>query len=95
MREIDDGLQQFSEVYQQYAAPVHRFLLSLTYDETIAEELTQETLYRAFLHIDRFKGHASQYSWPCQIAKNLYFDECKKNKRAFRRATRAENGIWG
>lgn len=81
MREIDDGLQQFSEVYQQYAAPVHRFLLSLTYDEMIAEELTQETLYRAFLHIDRFKGHASLYSWLCQIAKNLYLDECKKNKR--------------
>lgn len=41
-------MQQFSEVYQQYSSPVHRFLLSLTYDETIAEELTQETLYRAF-----------------------------------------------
>ncbi|RJE85180.1 RNA polymerase sigma factor [Paenibacillus sp. 1011MAR3C5] len=81
MRKRGDELRQFSEVYEQYSAPVHRFLLSLTRDETMAEELTQETLYRAFLHIDRFRGQASLYGWLCQIAKNLYFNEYRKNKR--------------
>ncbi|MFF2886142.1 RNA polymerase sigma factor [Paenibacillus sp. NPDC057967] len=88
MLERGDELRQFSEVYEQYSAPVHRFLLSLTRDEAMAEELTQETLYRAFLHIDRFKGQASLYGWLCQIAKNLYFNEYKKSKR------RADEPAW-
>lgn len=73
-----ERLNDFTDVYNEYAGPVRRFLLSLTQDEETAEELTQETLYRAFLHIDRFREESSLYSWLCQIAKNLYLNERKK-----------------
>jgi len=71
-------LNDFTDVYNEYAEPVRRFLLSLTRNEELAAELTQETLYRAFLHIDRFREESSLYSWLCQIAKNLYLNERKK-----------------
>lgn len=76
-----ERLDDFTNVYNEYAGPVRRFLLSLSQDEETAEELTQETLYRAFLHIDRFREESSLYSWLCQIAKNLYLNERKKLAR--------------
>lgn len=68
----------FEEVYEQYSTAVYRFLLSLTRDEVLAEELLQETFYRALLNIDKFEGRSSLYTWLCQIGKNAWLKECKK-----------------
>ena len=71
----------FEEVYQQHAKAVYRFLLSLTKDKEEAEVLLQETFYQAFLHIDRFEGRCSLYTWLCQIGKNAWYKECRRKKR--------------
>lgn len=71
----------FEKIYEEYAKPVYRFLFSLTADEEMAEELLQETFYRALLHIDRFEGRCSLYTWLCQIGKNAWCKECKRKKR--------------
>lgn len=71
----------FQDIYESYGKPVYRFLLSLTGDETLAEELLQETFYQAFLHIDRFEGRSSLFTWLCQIGKNAWLKECKRKKR--------------
>lgn len=47
----------------------------------MAEELLQETFYQAFLHIDQFEGRSSLYTWLCQIGKNAWLKECRRNKR--------------
>lgn len=73
-------MSHFSDVYDEYANQVYRYLLSLTRDDETAEELTQETFYRALLHIHQFRGTCSMYSWLCQIGKNLFFNEQKKQK---------------
>ena len=41
----------FQDIYENYSKPVYRFLLSLTRKEEMAEELLQETFYRAFFPI--------------------------------------------
>lgn len=74
-------MKDFSDVYNEYAPGVYRFLLTLTRNENVAEEITQETFYRAFRQIHSFRGESSLYGWLCQIAKNIYFNESKKNKR--------------
>lgn len=71
----------FQEVYEQYGKAVYRFLLKLTGSEESAEELLQETFYQAFLHIDRFEGRSSLYTWLCQIGKNAWIKECRRKKR--------------
>lgn len=77
-------MDRFEDVFEQYAQPVYRFLLKLTQDESEAEELTQETFFKAFLHIDSFQGECSIYTWLCQIGKNLYLNEKKRRKRLSR-----------
>lgn len=67
-------------MYERYARDVYRFLMALTRDERMAEELLQETFCRAFMHIDRFDGRCSLYTWLCQIGKNAWFRECKRRK---------------
>ncbi len=71
----------FQEVYEQYGKAVYRFLLKLTGSEESAEELLQETFYQAFLHIDRFEGRSSLYTWLCQIGKNAWMKEWRRKKR--------------
>ena len=74
-------MKEFQKVYEEFARPVYRFLLSLTGSEDMAEELLAETFYQAFLHIDKFEGRCSLYTWLCQIGKNAWLKECRRNKR--------------
>lgn len=66
--------------FEEYYKDVLRFLRGLSRDEYLAEELTQETIYRAMKSIDTFKGDSDLRVWLCSIAKNLYFTHCKKQK---------------
>ena len=59
------------EVYRQYARTVYRYLLSLTRDGDLAEELTQETFYQAIRSSERFDGSCTVSTWLCAIAKNV------------------------
>ena len=74
-------MRGFEELYTAQGKPVYRFLLTLTGDEHQAEELLQETFYQAFLHIDRFEGRSSLYTWLCSIGKNAWLRECRRRSR--------------
>ena len=74
-------MASFTKVYEEYGKQVYRFLLSLTGDAHQAEELLQETFYQAFLHIDRFEGRSSLYTWLCCIGKNAWLKECRRKNR--------------
>ena len=70
----------FEDVYKQYYRDVYYFLLSICSNPELAEELTQETFYRALKNIDRFKGECQLKSWLCQIGRNAYLSWAKKQK---------------
>ncbi len=74
-------MRGFEELYKTQGKAVYRFLLTLTGDPHQAEELLQETFYQAFLHIDRFEGRSSLYTWLCQIGKNAWLRECRRRNR--------------
>lgn len=76
--------KEFDEIYRLYVNDVYRFLISIIGDEKIAEELTQETFYRALRGIDKFKGNCKMSVWLCQIAKNLYYSYSKKEKANYK-----------
>lgn len=74
-------MQNMEQIYQEYFETVKKYLFCLTHDSNIAEELTQETFYRAINKIHTFKGNCKMSVWLCQIAKNIWYNECKKNKK--------------
>lgn len=74
-------MTDFNDLYNQYFKDVYRYILVLTQNESIAEEITQETFFKALSNIDSFDGKCKIYVWLCQIAKNTYFSYFKKEKR--------------
>ena len=66
--------------YREYAVMVYKFLLSLCYEEELAEELTQETFYQAVRSVDRYDGSCKVSTWLCQIAKHLWYREIERRK---------------
>lgn len=69
------------ELYNQYFTVVYKYLFSISQDKHIAEELTQETFFKALQKIDGFRGQCSIRVWLCQIGKNAYYDYLRKNRR--------------
>ncbi|MBQ4088472.1 MAG: RNA polymerase sigma factor [Clostridia bacterium] len=76
-------------VYREYFTDVYKYLISLCRDQSLAEELTQETFFRALKNLDRFRGESSLYTWLCQIGKNAYYDYCRKHRHQAEEAERA------
>ena len=74
-------MQDMEQIYTQYFETVNKYLFCLTHNNDISEELTQETFYKAVKKIDTYKGECKMSVWLCQIAKNLWYDYCKKNKK--------------
>lgn len=74
-------MQDIEKIYEEYFEIVNKYLFCLTYNSDISEELTQETFYKAVKKIDTYKGECKMSVWLCQIAKNLWYDECRKKKK--------------
>lgn len=83
-------MTDFSEVYRLYFRDVYRYALSLSRDEGLAEEITQETFFKALRSLDSFDGKCRVYVWLCQIAKNTYLSHCRKEKHLDRDAETAQ-----
>ena len=69
------------KLYNDYFSVVYKYILSVSHDPLTAEEITQETFFKALKKIDSFRGDCSIRVWLCQIAKNTYFDYMKKQSR--------------
>lgn len=74
-------MQDIEKIYEEYFETVNKYLFCLTHNNDISEELTQETFYKAVKKIDTYKGECKMSVWLCQIAKNLWYDQCRKNKK--------------
>ena len=74
-------MQDMEQIYKQYFETVNKYLFCLTHNNDISEELTQETFYKAVKKIDTYKGECKISVWLCQIAKHIWYDYCKKNKK--------------
>ena len=63
----------FEKVFTENNQFVFRFLMKLCGDVSLAEELTQETFFRAYMNISGLRNEEKVSAWLCQIAKNTYF----------------------
>ena len=72
---------EFEQIYSTYFKPVYHYILQLSGNEHIAEEITSEAFFKAMKSIEDFRGECDMRVWLCQIAKNAYFSYLKKNSR--------------
>ena len=69
------------KLYEAYYMRVFSFVMTLTGEKTLAEEITQETFFRALSGRSAFRGESDEATWLCAIAKNLCADELKRRNR--------------
>ena len=71
----------FEMVFRENNQFVFRFLMKLCGDVSLAEELTQETFFRAYMNLSALRNEDKVAVWLCQIAKNTYFAWFNEQKR--------------
>lgn len=75
-------VNDFEQIYTEYFDVVYRYIFSLCRNETVAEDITQDTFVKALKSINSFKGDCKLSVWLCQIAKNAYFSLYNTRKRS-------------
>src|SRR5216110_3212328 len=78
--------QDFAEAAERHLDDVHAFLVYLTGDRNVAEELTAETFARACERWRRFDPRrGSARTWLCQLARSTALDHFRAEDRRRRR----------
>ena len=70
-------LEKICNLHYKY---VKSYALSLCLNETLAEDITQETFYNAIKKIDTFKNDCKIETWLCSIAKNIFLNHKRKKQ---------------
>ncbi len=66
-------MTEFEKLFNDNREFIFKFLMKMTQDISLAEELTQETFFRAYMNYASLKNKEKASAWLCQIAKNTYF----------------------
>ena len=81
--------QDFAEAAERHLDDVHAFLVYLTGDRNVAEDLTAETFARALERWRRFDPRrGSARTWLCQLARSTALDHFRAEDRRRRREGR-------
>jgi len=67
------------KLYDTFYMQVYSYVMTLAKDQHKAQEITQETFFKAMT--SNFRGESECYSWLCAIAKNLFIDNTRKSSR--------------
>lgn len=73
--------EAFEKLYETYYMRVYSYVMTLAKKQYIAEEITQETFYKAFTAKSTFRGESNALTWLCAIAKNLFLDEMRRQSK--------------
>jgi len=69
------------KLYDTCYMQVYSYVMTLAKDQHKAQEITQETFFKAITAKQTFRGESECYSWLCAIAKNLFIDSTRKSSR--------------
>ncbi len=73
-------MKKIENLYIKYKKDVYRYLVSLTHDPNLSEDLLSETFVSAISAIGNFKGQSTVKTWLFSIARNLWLQRIRKEK---------------
>lgn len=74
-------MTDFEKLFNENREFIFKYLMKMTRDITLSEELTQETFFRAYMNYASLKNKEKASVWLCQIAKNTYFAWYNEQKK--------------
>ncbi len=74
-------MADFEKIYSENSDFIYKYLLKMCGNGFLAEELTQETFFRAYMNFSGLRDESKASSWLCSIAKNAYFAWYNEHKK--------------
>lgn len=71
----------YEKLYNSYYMQIYSYVVPVVQNRALAEEITQNTFYKAISAQAKFKGRSNELTWLCSIAKNLCYDELRVERR--------------
>ena len=74
-------MTEFEKLCEDNRDFIFKYLMKMTRDEAVAEELTQETFFRAYMNYASLRDKEKASVWLCQIAKNACYAWYNQQKK--------------
>jgi RNA polymerase sigma-70 factor (ECF subfamily) len=72
--------ESIEQLYLDNSDRVYRYIYLLVRHKETAEDLTQETFFKAFKSLNKFNNQASVSTWLLKIARNVAYDYFRRKK---------------
>lgn len=73
-------MKQIENLYILYKEDVYKYLISLTHNSTLSEDLLSETFINAIKSIHNFKGNSSVKTWLFSIARHVWLQNLRRDR---------------
>jgi RNA polymerase sigma-70 factor, ECF subfamily len=77
----DPGGDAFRALHDRHSAEVFRFLVRLVGEQSLAEDLLQETFFRVYQHLDRYDPKRPFRPWLFRIARNAALNVLRQRRK--------------
>ena len=74
-------MTEFEKLFNDNRELIFKYLMKMTQDTSLSDELTQETFFRAYMNYASLRNKEKASVWLCQIAKNTYFAWYNEHKK--------------
>lgn len=74
-------MTDFEKLFNDTREFIFKYLLKMARDVSLAEELTQETFFRAYMNYASLRNKEKAPAWLCQIARNTYYAWYNEQKK--------------
>jgi len=73
-------VKQIEKLYLEYKQDIYNYLVSITHNSTLSEDLLSETFVRAIYSIGQFRGDSSVKTWLFGIARHMWLQKLRRDK---------------
>lgn len=73
--------EAFGLIFEHHSRFIYKFIYAMLGEQSMAEELTQETFLGAYKGIHALRGEAQLKTWLCGIAKNVVYKSLRSNRK--------------
>lgn len=85
--------EAFTELFQCNYLFLYKYLIKLCLNPDLTEDLIQETMLKAYVHLQSFKGESKFSTWLISIASRLFIDHQRKEQKEKKRYEKAKSDV--
>ena len=91
MNRVKNGdLTAMAELFERYHVRIYNFMLKLTFDKIVSQDLTQNLFYRIIKYRHTYSSEYSFKSWIFQLARNIHIDYYRQQQKSSDKFTQVE-----